>query len=68
MADRNGIIPPGKAAGLLKAIKTAGYTNARIIHHPDGRIELVGEDQPSLPSQETRSPFEAWEAENADKT
>ena len=68
MAKGHATISPGKTTDLMKAIKAAGYKNARIITHPDGRIELVGQDTPLPLPQASLSPFEQWEAENADTT
>lgn len=67
MPDRQTKMRPAEAARFLKAVKAAGFRNGRVIAHPDGRIELIGEDAPSTPGSGTLSPFEKWEAENADK-
>lgn len=66
MAKRHGTIPPGKAAHIMKAIKAAGYNNARIINYPDGRFEIIGQVTPLSSPQSSLSPFEQWEAENED--
>lgn len=44
MAKREALIPQSDAARLFKAARAAGYARARPIRHPDGRIEVVGED------------------------
>ncbi|GAA0785424.1 hypothetical protein GCM10009077_38170 [Roseibium denhamense] len=56
---------PSDASRYLKAVRDAGFQNGRLIKHPDGRIELIGEDSPSKRSSSPLSPFEQWEADNA---
>lgn len=56
---------PSEASRYLKAVRDAGFRIGRLIKHLDGRIELVGEDNPSGPSSTSLSPFEQWEVDNA---
>lgn len=51
----------------LSAARAAGYARARVITHPDGRIEIVGENMPEASAAE-QSPFEQWKAGNARQT
>lgn len=66
MAKRPALIQQADATRLFKAARAAGYARARLITHPDGRIEVVGEDtpMPEVPADEL-SPFEKWKAKNA---
>ena len=41
---RSSIFTQSDASRLFKAARSAGYGRARLIGHPDGRIELIGED------------------------
>jgi hypothetical protein len=65
MTKRSSIILQAEANRLLKAARAAGYARARLITHPDGRIEVIGEDVPANPESVDRSPFEQWKAGNA---
>ncbi|EFO31163.1 transcription factor iiib 50 kda subunit [Roseibium sp. TrichSKD4] len=67
MAQRQRPIRPSETANYLKAIKTSGFKCARLIAHPDGRLEIIGEDRPqdSEHEQPSKSPFEQWEMEHA---
>lgn len=65
MARQPAIIPQSDATRLFKAAKAAGYARARIIVHPDGRIEVIGEDRPIADQATEQSPFEQWRAQNA---
>ena len=38
------MIKQADASRLLKAARSAGFSRARIITHPDGRYELVAEN------------------------
>ncbi|PHR23280.1 MAG: transcription factor iiib subunit [Hoeflea sp.] len=49
----------------LKAARAAGYARARLITHPDGRIEIIGEDTPEVTPATEQSPFEQWKSKNA---
>lgn len=64
MARRPALIRQSDATRLLKAARAAGYTRARLTGHPDGRVEVVGEDGPEAPALD-ESPFERWKAGNA---
>jgi len=44
MAARPALIKQADASRLLKAARSAGFSRARIITHPDGRFELVAEN------------------------
>ncbi|WP_422020589.1 transcription factor iiib subunit [Roseibium sp.] len=66
MAQRHQKLGTAEATRYLKAVKEAGFKRGRVIKHPDGRIELVGEDQPSTLASAPLSPFEQWEANHAD--
>ena len=53
-----------EAERCLKALRAAGYSRGRFIAHPDGRVELIGEDGPdksALPPL-PMSPFEKWKS------
>ncbi|MCG8272554.1 transcription factor iiib subunit [Aquamicrobium sp. NLF2-7] len=65
MAKREALIPQSDATRLFKAARAAGYSRARLIRHPDGRIEVVGEDSLDIAAAAEMSPFEKWKAENA---
>ena len=65
MANRPASIRQTDATRLLKAAKAAGYARARLTTHPDGRIELVGEDIPELVTDGDASPFERWKKDSA---
>jgi hypothetical protein len=65
MAKREALIPQSDATRLFKAARKAGYARARLIRHPDGRIEVIGEDTPEIAAAAEVSPFEKWKAENA---
>lgn len=66
MAQQPPLIRQSDATRLLKAAKAAGYARARLIRHPDGRIEIVGDDGSEMAGQATDlSPFEKWKAGNA---
>lgn len=67
MANQPAAIKQTDATRLLKAAKAAGFGRARLIKHPDGRIEIIGEDGPAPVSETPLSPFEKWKAGNADK-
>lgn len=54
------------ATRLFKAAKAAGFDRARLIAHPDGRIEMIGENGAAPETDIALSPFEKWKAENAD--
>lgn len=56
------------ATRFFKAAKAAGFERARLITHPDGRVEIIGEDGTEPVIDRELSPFEKWEAENANKT
>ncbi|MFG1287914.1 transcription factor iiib subunit [Xanthobacter versatilis] len=66
MAKRPALIQQSDATRLFKAARAAGYARARLITHPDGRVEIIGEDGPEAvqPAVEV-SPFEKWKAGNA---
>ncbi|MDQ0512705.1 hypothetical protein QOZ99_003617 [Angulomicrobium amanitiforme] len=65
MARRPALIPQSDATRLFKAARAAGYARARLISHPDGRLEIVGEDVETAPLTTELSPFEKWKAGNA---
>lgn len=65
MANRPSAITQSDATRLFKAARAAGYTRARIIGHPDGRIEVIGEDSLETAASTEPSPFERWRADNA---
>lgn len=65
MAKRPALIPQSDATRLFKAARAAGYARARLIRHPDGRIECVGEDADEVIVATGNSPFEQWKAGNA---
>lgn len=65
MAKRPALIPQSDATRLFKAARAAGYARARLITHPDGRIEIVGEDTPEAIPAAEQSPFEQWKSKNA---
>lgn len=67
MSNQPARIKQSDAARLFKAAKAAGFSRARIISHPDGRIEMVGENGPAPAPDVPLSPFEKWKAEHADK-
>ncbi len=65
MAKRPALIPQSDATRLFKAARAAGYARARLITHPDGRIEIVGEDAEAASPTMELSPYEKWKAGNA---
>ncbi|SCW56525.1 hypothetical protein [Ancylobacter rudongensis] len=65
MAKRPALIPQSDATRLFKAARAAGYARARLITHPDGRIEIVGEDAEAASPAMELSPYEKWKAGNA---
>lgn len=65
MAKRPALIPQSDATRLFKAARAAGYARARLIGHPDGRIEIVGEDVEATTVGTNLTPFQAWQAKNA---
>lgn len=69
MARRETILTQAAATRFLKATKQAGYGRGRVTQHPDGRIEIVGEDGPSIPepAEVSGSAFMEWKAKNAGK-
>lgn len=44
MANRAALIRKADAARLLKAARESGYKRARVIAHPDGKIEVIADD------------------------
>jgi hypothetical protein len=44
MANRVALIRKADAARLLRAARESGYKRARVIVHPDGRVEVVADD------------------------
>lgn len=44
MANRAALIRKADAARLLKAARESGYKRARVIAHPDGRVEIIADD------------------------
>jgi tRNA(Phe) wybutosine-synthesizing methylase Tyw3 len=44
MSNRVGLIRKADAARLLKAARESGYKRARVIAHPDGKIEVIADD------------------------
>jgi tRNA(Phe) wybutosine-synthesizing methylase Tyw3 len=56
MAPRMSPITKSDATRLLKAAREAGYRRARVIGHPDGRIEVVADDPP-----EANAPGSDWD-------
>lgn len=65
MAKRPALIPQADATRLLKAAKAAGYGRARLIRHPDGRIEIVAEEAFESAPVTEESPFALWRRDNA---
>lgn len=65
MAKRPLLLQPSDATRYFKAARAAGYPRARVIAHPDGRIEVVGEDSADISTEAVSSPFEEWKARNA---
>lgn len=61
MEKRTKFIRQGDATRIFRAARNAGYARARLITHPDGRIEYA--DNSAAPSE--ASPFEQWKAKNA---
>ncbi|TPM15527.1 hypothetical protein [Mesorhizobium sp. B2-3-5] len=43
MSKRAALITKSDASRLFQAAKAAGYDRARLVSHPDGRIELLAE-------------------------
>lgn len=64
-AKRSALILQSDATRLFKAARDAGYARARLITHPDGRIEMVGEDSLEATPAVEQSPFEQWKSKNA---
>lgn len=64
MAKRQALIQQADATRLLKAAKAAGFARARLIRHPDGRVEVVAEGAEAAATGPTLSPFEQWQADN----
>lgn len=52
MTRRAAVIKQADAKRLLKAVKDAGFNEARLIVHPDGRIETCASIAEVLPSGE----------------
>jgi hypothetical protein len=46
MSNRPALIKKGDAVRLFKAARESGYRRARVIAHPDGRVEVIAEDLP----------------------
>ena len=69
MANKPASICQAEATRIFKAAKAAGFGRARITKHPDGRLEIVGEDGPPIPEpvQVSGSAFMDWKAKNAGK-
>lgn len=67
MANRRAEITQAEMKRYFKAAREAGFERARFVRHPDGKIEIIGEDGPSPATVSDLSPFEKWEAENAHK-
>lgn len=65
MANRPGQLRQTDATRYLKAARNAGYSRARVITHPDGRIEIVAENGEEAKPAPELSPFEKWQAGNA---
>lgn len=65
LMKRVALIQQSDATRLFKAARKAGYARARLIRHPDGTIEIVGEDAPETRATVELSPFEQWKASNA---
>jgi hypothetical protein len=43
MSKRAALITKSDASRLFQAAKAAGYDRARLVTHPDGRVELLAE-------------------------
>lgn len=67
MVNRAAPIRQTEATRLLKAAKAAGFARTRLIAHPDGRLEVIGDDSPGAPVESAMGHFERWKAENAHK-
>lgn len=65
MEKRTKFIRQGDATRIFRAARNAGYARARLITHPDGRIEFVAEDADNSAAPSEASPFEQWKAKNA---
>lgn len=65
MAKRPALIPQSDATSFCKAAKAAGYARARLIRHPDGRLEGIADDGDEAIVLSDSSPFEQWKAGNA---
>ena len=64
MSGRPARIKQGDANKLLNAVKRAGFARARIVAHPDGRLEVSAEASDAA-SDEPMTEYEAWRAKNA---
>lgn len=69
MANRTAPIKQNDAKRLFKAALEAGFDAAKIVIHPDGRIEASGSRAgKAVPAVDVAlSPFEQWKTENANK-
>ena len=56
MANRAALIRKADAARLLKAARESGYKRARVIAHPDGRVEIVVPQPPGGRPRRTTGP------------
>lgn len=44
MANRTALIKKADAARLLRAARESGFKRARVIAHPDGKVEVIADD------------------------
>jgi len=61
MANRASPISQANATRLFKAANAAGYGRARLVIHPDGRIEVIAESDAETANE---SPYDAWKRSN----
>lgn len=65
MPKRPALVTPSDTKRFLKIAREVGYPRARVIAHPDGRIEFIGETGPESVAETAASPFRNWKADHA---
>nr|WP_278437283.1 hypothetical protein [Brucella anthropi] len=69
MTRRSSLLPSqADITRMLKAARTAGYSQAQVTVHPNGSIEVSAADVALPPSAVELSPYEEWKQKNARKT